>query len=37
LRDWALCEFVSYLTSLKAGSEGHGFRAYPDSEISRWD
>jgi uncharacterized protein YndB with AHSA1/START domain len=26
----------AYLTSLKAGSEGQPFRAYPASEISRW-
>ena len=27
----------AYLTSLKTGAEGHGFGAYPDGEISRWD
>jgi uncharacterized protein YndB with AHSA1/START domain len=27
----------AYLTSLKAGSEGGAFAAYPASEISRWD
>jgi len=27
----------AYLTSLKTGAEGLGFRPYPDSEISRWD
>ena len=26
----------AYLTSLKAGAEGAGFRAYPQGEISRW-
>lgn len=26
----------AYLTSLKNGVEGHGFSAYPNSEISRW-
>jgi uncharacterized protein YndB with AHSA1/START domain len=26
----------AYLTSLKAGSEGQPFRAYPAGEISRW-
>lgn len=27
----------AYLTSLKTGAEGLGFRPYPDSEISRWE
>jgi uncharacterized protein YndB with AHSA1/START domain len=27
----------AYLTSLKHGSEGHGFGAYPAGEISRWN
>jgi uncharacterized protein YndB with AHSA1/START domain len=26
----------AYLTSLKTGAEGDGFRPYPQSEISRW-
>jgi uncharacterized protein YndB with AHSA1/START domain len=26
----------AYLTSLKHGAEGAGFRPYPDGEISRW-
>jgi hypothetical protein len=27
----------AYLTSLKAGAEGHEFGPYPQGEISRWD
>jgi uncharacterized protein YndB with AHSA1/START domain len=26
----------AYLTSLKSGAEGDGFRAYPAGEVSRW-
>ena len=29
--------WAAYLMSLKTGAEGHGFNAYPDGEISRWD
>jgi uncharacterized protein YndB with AHSA1/START domain len=29
--------WAAYLMSLKSGAEGHGFRPYPDGEISRWD
>jgi uncharacterized protein YndB with AHSA1/START domain len=28
--------WCAYLTSLKAGAEGDGFRPYPAGEISRW-
>jgi uncharacterized protein YndB with AHSA1/START domain len=29
--------WAAYLTSLKSGSEGHGFNPYPGGEITRWD
>jgi uncharacterized protein YndB with AHSA1/START domain len=29
--------WASYLMSLKSGAEGHGFHAFPDGEVSRWD
>lgn len=29
--------WAAYLMSLKSGAEGHGFRAFPEGEISRWD
>ena len=29
--------WAAYLMSLKTGAEGHGFKAYPGGEISRWD
>jgi uncharacterized protein YndB with AHSA1/START domain len=29
--------WAAYLMSLKSGAEGHGFHAFPDGEISRWD
>jgi uncharacterized protein YndB with AHSA1/START domain len=29
--------WAAYLMSLKSGAEGHGFKAYPGGEISRWD
>jgi uncharacterized protein YndB with AHSA1/START domain len=29
--------WAAYLRSLKTGAEGHGFSAYPDGEMSRYD